>query len=241
MAKNKLDRFAELKRMAHVVEFGFHDLRKGQSPLRGKWRTAFFKNGNPLVLELGCGKGEYTIALAEKYPGKNFIGVDVKGARLHRGASNALEKNLNNAAFLRTRIDFINALFDEQEVDEIWITFPDPQIEKGRKRLTSPRFLQRYAHLLKPGGIIHLKTDSVLLHEYTKSVIAEEEHELIDASADIYSEPSKHDPLLTAIKTTYEKMFLEKGLKITYVSFRLKKDYAKDVTVFPLDFSGTEN
>ncbi|HEU4716592.1 MAG TPA: tRNA (guanosine(46)-N7)-methyltransferase TrmB, partial [Bacteroidia bacterium] len=158
MYKNKLTRFAEMKSMANVVQYTFRDLEKGIHPLRGKWKQDFFRNEKPIVLELGCGKGEYTVGMATRFPGKNFIGVDIKGARMHRGASQAQEAGLHNAAFLRTRIDFINALFAENEVSEIWITFPDPQKEKPKKRLTSPGFLVRYAKLLTPGGIIHLKT-----------------------------------------------------------------------------------
>ncbi len=235
MKKNKLQRFAEMKEMPNVIQYGFADVeKKGLHALRGKWKKDFFKNENPLVLELGCGKGEYTVGLAERYPEKNFIGIDVKGARMHRGATIAIQKKLGNVGFLRIRIDFINAIFDEGEVDEIWITFADPQKEKPRKRLTSPLFLSRYAHLLVPRGIIHLKTDSVLLHESTLDVIKEEGHEMIDRSEDIYGDGKKRDEVLTTIQTTYEKMFLAKGMKITYVSFRLKKDYAKEEKIFPL-------
>jgi tRNA (guanine-N7-)-methyltransferase len=235
MALNKLQMFAEMKIMPNVVEYGFRDLEaKGLHPLRGKWHAGFFKNEKPIVLELGCGKGEYTLGLAQRYPDKNFIGVDVKGARLHRGAKDASDRKLDNAAFLRIRIDFINAIFGENEVDEIWITFPDPQKEKARKRLTAPGFLVRYAHLLKPGGIIHLKTDSQELHEYTKQVIAKEGHTILDASNDIYNDGRKHDELLTTIQTTYEKRFLAEGLRITYVAFRLKEGYGLDKKVFPV-------
>lgn len=233
--QNKLERFAEMKAMPNVVQYGFRDLEKGGlHALRGKWKTDFFRNDKPIVLELGCGKGEYTVGLARRFPGKNFIGVDVKGARMHRGATQAIRENLDNAAFLRTRIDFINALFDEKEISEIWITFPDPQKEKPKKRLTSPGFLVRYAHLLVPGGIIHLKTDSQLLHEYTKEVIAEEGHGLIEASADIYGDGLPHDEVLTSIRTAYETRFLAEGMKITYVSFSLRKEYGKDAKIFPL-------
>jgi tRNA (guanine-N7-)-methyltransferase len=235
MKQNKLQRFAEMKEMPNVVQYGFADMEaNGFHALRGKWKKEFFKNENPLVLELGCGKGEYTVGLAERYPNKNFIGIDIKGARMHRGATIALRKGLTNAAFLRTRIDFINAIFDKNEVDEIWITFADPQKEKPRKRLTSPLFLSRYAHLLMPKGIIHLKTDSVLLHESTLEVIASEGQEIIECSNDIYGDGKERDEVLTTIQTTYEKMFLEKGMKITYISFRLKDGYAKDAKIFPL-------
>ncbi|HET6991329.1 MAG TPA: tRNA (guanosine(46)-N7)-methyltransferase TrmB [Bacteroidia bacterium] len=235
MKMNKLERFAEMKEMPNVVQFGFRDVEKtGLHPLRGKWKKEFFRNENPVVLELGCGKGEYTVGLAERFPDKNFIGIDVKGARMHRGARIAIAKGLSNAAFLRTRIDFINAIFDEGEVDEIWLTFSDPQKEKPRKRLTSPMFLVRYAHLLSENGIIHLKTDSVLLHEYTLEIIAEEKHEIIECSNDIYGDRKKQDEVLTTIQTAYEKRFLAEGMKITHVSFRLKKGYGADAKIFPL-------
>ncbi|CAN5231380.1 tRNA (guanosine(46)-N7)-methyltransferase TrmB [soil metagenome] len=233
--KNKLERFAEMKEMPNVVQFGFRDVEKiGLHPLRGKWNSDFFKNRNPLILELGCGKGEYTVGLSERFPEKNFIGIDVKGARMHRGATIALDKGFSNAAFLRTRIDFINAVFDEREVDEIWLTFSDPQKEKPRKRLTSPLFLVRYAHLLKPSGIIHLKTDSILLHEYTLEVIEEEGHSIIECSNDIYGDGNPKAEILTTIQTAYEKRFLGEGMKITYVSFRLKEGYGADAKIFPL-------
>lgn len=235
MKLNKLQRFAEMKEMPNVVQFGFRDVENiGLHPLRGKWKKEFFKNENPVVLELGCGKGEYTVGMAERFPNKNFIGIDIKGARMHRGAKIAITKGLKNAAFLRTRIDFINAIFDEGEVDEIWLTFSDPQKEKPRKRLTSPLFLVRYAHLLTKEGIIHLKTDSVLLHEYTLEIIAEENHTILECSNDIYGDGKKHDEVLTTIQTAYEKRFLGEGMKITHISFRLKKEYGVDAKIFPL-------
>jgi tRNA (guanine-N7-)-methyltransferase len=235
MKMNKLQRFAEMKEMPNVIQFGYRDVENiGLHPLRGKWKGVFFKNENPIVLELGCGKGEYTVGLAERFPNKNIIGIDIKGARMHRGASISIAKGLKNAAFLRTRIDFINAVFEKGEVDEIWLTFSDPQKEKPRKRLTSPLFLVRYAHLLCPNGIIYLKTDSVLLHEYTLEVIAEEGHQIIECSNDIYGDSKNHDEVLTSIKTAYEKRFLSEGKKITFVSFRLKEGYGADAKIFPL-------
>ena len=233
-SKKKLIRFAEMKTMPNVVQYHFGNLAQGFHPLRGKWGSDFFRNDKPLVLELGCGKGEYTVGMAKRFPGKNFIGIDIKGARMFVGAKQALTGKLDNAAFLRTRIDFINALFGENEVDEIWITFPDPQKEKPRKRLTSPLFLKRYAWMLKPGGIIHLKTDSLLLHEYTLDVVKEENHQLLHAINDIYSSVKEPDHVLRTIQTTYEKKFLAKGMAITYTSFVLRDGYARDEKIFPL-------
>ena len=190
-------------------------------PLKGKWHKEFFKNNRPIVLELGCGKGEYTIGLAEKFPDKNFIGVDIKGARMWSGAKQAIEEDLKNVAFLRTRIDLICKCFEKNEVDEIWITFPDPQIKRkrARKRLTHPKFLRKYNDILKPQAKIHLKTDSQFLYGFTLGVIAAENHLLEDATNDLYNSLVKRNNL--EIKTFYEKMFLAKGLPITYLRFTL--------------------
>jgi len=223
-----------MKVMPNVVQFHFGNLQAGFHPMRGKWRSEFFKNNNPVILELGCGKGEYTIGMARRFPDKNFIGIDIKGARMYVGATQSVNENLSNAGFLRTRIDFINALFDRNEVDEIWITFPDPQKEKERKRLTAPGFLKRYYHLLKPGGIIHLKTDSVLLHQYTRSVVKTEGLNEIMATDDVYATISEPDHILRTIQTAYEKRFLGMGMKITYVSFRLPSGYCEGEKIFPL-------
>lgn len=222
MAKNKLQRFREMKDFPNVAEYTHNELAKGPHPLRGNWNRDFFKNNNPIVLELGCGKGEYTVNLARRFPDKNFIGLDVKGSRMYVGACMALDEKLTNAGFLRTRIDFINAEFGPNEIDEIWITFPDPQPHKPRKRLTSPLFLARYRQLLKPNGIIHLKTDSVLMHEFTRDVVAEENHHLLAKTANIYHDGLPHEAILTEIQTTYEKRFLGEGKPITYISFQLR-------------------
>ena len=180
-----------------------------------------FKNQNPIVLELGCGKGEYTIALSQRNPDKNFIGVDIKGARLWKGAKYATENALPNVAFLRTRIEFITSLFAENEVSEIWVTFADPQPNKPKKRLTSHQFLAKYKTFLKPDGIIHLKTDSILLHESTLEVIREGGHKLLEANNDIYAPESHVAEEITSIKTFYESQFLAKGMPITYLKFVL--------------------
>lgn len=219
MAKTKLERFAEIETFPNVFHLTYRELDK-PFVMKGKWNT-YFKNDHPIVLELGCGKGEYTVGLSEKFPDKNFIGVDVKGNRIWIGAKHALENKIPNAAFLRTRIDFIETCFDKDEVSEIWITFPDPQPQKPRERqrLTSPNFLNRYKNLLQPGGIIHLKTDSFPLYEYTHEVIKQHNYKLIDATPDLYSEPGKHREA-SLIKTYYENKFTEMGFKICYLKFK---------------------
>ncbi len=205
----------------HVKEPSIEVLRKG-FPLKGKWKKEFFKNSNPLVLELGCGMGEYSVCLAEKYPNKNFIGVDIKGARMWKGANYSFKKEMKNIGFLRIRIDWIESCFAKEEVDEIWITFPDPQFKKRRakKRLTHPVFLRRYANVLKKDAIIHLKTDSQFLHAFTLDVISANEHILEDSTADLYASSTFREHM--EIKTYYEQIYLSKSLPITYLRFRLQ-------------------
>jgi len=194
--------------------------------LKGKWRSEVFKNDNPVVLELGCGKGEYSVGLAKAFPDKNFIGVDIKGARFWFGAKEAVEKNLSNVAFLRTQIELIDGFFDKDEVDEIWITFPDPQIKyrRTKHRMTHPEFLDRYKKILKPDGIMHLKTDSEFLHGYTLGLLQGLGHEISSAHHDIYGAPEydPETPLLREIKTYYEGLFSAKGKTITYIKFKIK-------------------
>jgi tRNA (guanine-N7-)-methyltransferase len=206
----------------NVFQPTFEELKSGFS-LRGKWKSEVFKNNNPLVVELGCGKGEYSVGLAKKYPEKNFLGIDVKGARMWKGASDAVNDGTSNVAFLRTRIEFIEYCFANNEVDEIWITFPDPQIKKKRakNRLTHPVFLERYSNILQDKGLIHLKTDSQFLHGYTLGIIEGHQHHLEDAEHDIYNAVLQRDNM--EIKTHYEQLFLEKNMPITYLRFRLKK------------------
>ncbi|CAN5539469.1 tRNA (guanosine(46)-N7)-methyltransferase TrmB [soil metagenome] len=189
--------------------------------LKGKWHSDFFKNQNPIVLELGCGRGEYTVSLAEKFPEKNFVGVDWKGARLWRGAKTALDNKMPNVAFLRIMIQNILNFFSHDEVSEIWITFPDPQPQpsRERKRLTSLRFLKMYNQLLLPGGIIHLKTDNKAFYDFTLEVIGENKFKNIYATDDLYH--SDADNEILGIKTTYENMFLEQGMKICYLKFAI--------------------
>ena len=220
MAKNKLRKFAQMKDYPHVEEPEMELLKQGYV-LKGNWKKKFFKNSNPLVLELGCGMGEYSVGLAEKFPDKNFLGIDIKGARMWQGAIESLEKGMKNVGFLRIRIDWIEKCFAENEVDEIWITFPDPQLKKrrGTKRLTHPNFLHRYNNIMKKEGQIHLKTDNQFLHGFTLGVIEGENHILEDSTHDLYSSAEKRDHM--EIKTHYEQIYLDKGLPITYLRFRL--------------------
>ena len=220
MAKNKLKKFAQMKEYPHVIQPTLDELKEGFC-LKEKWGKDFFKNDNPLVLELGCGMGEYSVGLAKKYPNKNFLGIDIKGARIWQGATESLEKGMKNVGFLRIRIDWIEMCFAKTEVDEIWITFPDPQLKKrrGTKRLTHPGFLKHYKKILKEDAPIHLKTDSQFLHGFTLGVIADENHILEDATEDLYNSNQQREHM--DIKTHYEKIFLKKGLPITYLRFKL--------------------
>lgn len=227
MGKNKLARFEENRILPNVIQptraealDNFH--------LKGKWRSEIFKNENPIVVELGCGKGEYSVGLAKAFPEKNFIGIDIKGARFWFGAKEATEKNMKNVAFLRTQIELLDCFFDENEVDEIWITFPDPQIKyrRTKHRMTHPDFLERYRKVLKPEGIVHLKTDSEFLHGYTLGILQGSGHKILTAHHDIYGAP-EYEPNtehLREIKTYYEELFSSKGKTITYIKFRFRQE-----------------
>lgn len=221
MGKDKLKRFAAIKEFKNVYEPVMNEI----SDLRGKWRSDVFKNDNPIVLELGCGKGEYSVGLGKQYPNKNFIGCDLKGNRIYIGAKEALELEMNNVAFLRTRIDFITNFFIPEEIDEIWLTFSDPQPKKPNKRLSSPPFIARYRQILKKGGIVHMKTDSDLLFEYTQEQIAEQNYECLESTWDLYgSLPENLDEETKSIfhiKTHYEKLFTGRGHVIKYCKFRI--------------------
>lgn len=220
---NKLERFAEMKTFSNVVQASYNEIFNKNHELKGKWNSGFFTNNNPLVLELGCGKGEYTVNLAQYYPEKNFIGMEIKGARIWKGAKMAIQANLKNVAFIRTRIDFIRSFFSENEVNEIWITFPDPQPKKAKKRLTSPCFLNLYKPLLdKENAIIHLKTDNRDLYEYTLDVIKINNLNLIRHTSDLYQSDCLDE--ITSIKTFYEQLFLKEGKLITYIEFTLNTD-----------------
>lgn len=224
MGKNKLARWNELGTFTNVIQPEIGDVFAKDHPIKGRWNEQIFKNNNPVILELGCGKGEYTTGLAIKFPWNNYIGVDIKGARMWRGAKTADEKKLPNAAFLRTRIEFIDSFFSVNEVDEIWITFPDPHPGRrnSNKRLTSPLFLNRYRLFLKDKGLIHLKTDNTELYNYSEKVVLQNNLELLYSTSDLYSGELPVDIL--EIKTHYEKLFLDIGLKINYLSFKLDKE-----------------
>lgn len=230
MAKRKLARFAEMESFQNVLQPDFTEVFRKDHAIKGKWRELFFKNSNPLVIELGCGKGEYTVGLAKKYSEKNFIGIDIKGARIWRGAKTALDENIKNAGFLRTRIEFIDSFFQKNEVDEIWLTFPDPQPKKSKKRLSSGRFLNIYRNFIKHEGIVHLKTDNKELYQYTLS-LARSNNLKIEAQTDDLYANTMCDEIL-GIRTFYEKQFLEKGLKIHYLKFRLPE---KTTIIEPTD------
>ncbi len=217
MSKNKLAKFEEVHALPNVVEVAYAALMEGPYELRGKWKRSFFGNDAPIVLELGCGKGEYTVGLAENYPGKNFIGIDIKGSRIWHGAKAAHDRGLKNAAFLRTYVELLPSFFDANEVDEIWITFPDPQMKKERKRLTSTKLLAHYGSVLQQGGVVHLKTDSNFLFQYTKALVHLNDFITEAETEDLYSSAYANEIL--GIKTYYEEQWLARGLKIKYLRF----------------------
>ncbi len=219
-SKNKLKRFKENETFKNVVQPTREEVAEGFAH-KGKWH-AFFENDNPIVLELGCGKGEYTVGLARMNPDKNYIGIDIKGARFWRGAKTALEENLPNAAFLRSQIELVDELFGPQEVAELWITFPDPQIKykRTKHRMTNMDFLRRYKQILKPDGLVHLKTDSEFMHGYTLGLLHGLGHEVIYANHDVYKNEGSPKEVLD-IQTFYENQYLEIGKPITYVQFRM--------------------
>ncbi len=221
MGKNKLRKFSEMENFKNVIQPETYHLTDDIS-LKGTWNTNFFKNENPIVLELGCGKGEYSVSLAKRYPEKNFIGIDIKGNRMWKGATDSIKMGLENIAFLRIRIENIEKCFSENEISEIWITFPDPQIKKRRekKRLTHPIFLKKYSSFLQKEGIINLKTDSQFLYGYTLGIIEGHKHKLLDCVEDIYGVHQLRQDM--DVKTHYEKIYLEKETPITYTKFSLK-------------------
>jgi len=222
-SKNKLKRFKENATFENVFQPTREEVVDGEFPLKGKWNKEFFKNDHPLVLELGCGKGEYSVGLANRYPEKNFIGIDIKGARFWRGAKTAVDGGMHNVAFLRTQIELIEHCFAENEVDEIWITFPDPQIKykRTKHRMTNSEFLQRYKRILKKDGVMNLKTDSEFMHGYTLGLLHGEGHEVLYANHNVYKNEGAPE-VVTAIQTFYESQYLEQNKPITYIQFKIK-------------------
>lgn len=222
MGKGKLAKFADMASYPHVFEYPYSIVGDVPFEMKGKWNQDFFKNDNPIVLELGCGRGEYTVGLARRYSNKNFIGVDIKGARMWTGATDALCENMKNVAFLRTNIEIIDRFFASGEVSEIWLTFSDPQMKKVTKRLTSTYFMERYRKFLVPDGIVHLKTDSNFMFVYTKSMI-ELNHLPIELITDDLYHSGLADDILS-IRTYYEQQWLDRGLNIKYIKFKLPQN-----------------
>ncbi len=222
-SKNKLKRFRENEIFSNVIQPSREELVDGTFKLKGKWSNEFFKNDKPIVLELGCGKGEYSVGLAQLYPEKNFLGIDIKGARFWRGAKTALEEGMDNVGFMRTQIELIEYAFAKAEISEIWITFPDPQIKykRTKHRLTNTQFLQRYKNILVEDGVINLKTDSEFMHGYTLGLLHGEGHEILEANHDVYKNDYSPQEVV-GIQTFYENQYLEKGKPITYIKFRVK-------------------
>lgn len=222
-SKNKLKRFRENETFANVFQPTREEVSTDNFALKGKWNADFFKNDHPVILELGCGKGEYSVGLAEKYPDKNFVGIDIKGARFWRGAKTAVDNGMRNVAFVRTQIELIDHLFASNEVDEIWITFPDPQIKykRTKHRMTNTEFLQLYKKILKPEGVVNLKTDSEFMHGYTLGLLHGEGHEVLYANHDVYKNEGSPSEVIE-IQTFYEKQYLEVNKAITYIRFKIK-------------------
>lgn len=226
MGKGKLAKFAEMETFNNVFQYPYSVIDNVPFEMKGKWREEFFKNDNPIVLELGCGKGEYAVGMARMFPNINFIGVDIKGARMWTGAKAAIEDGLPNVAFLRTNIEIIDRFFADGEVQEIWLTFSDPQMKNERKRLTSTYFMERYRRFLVDGGLIHLKTDSNFLFTYTKEMVKENKLEVEMCTDDLYhaTDLDEGTKSILGIRTYYESMWLERGLNIKYIKFKLPKE-----------------
>ena len=225
MSKGKLAKFAEMETFKNVFQYPFSVAEQVPFEMKGHWREQYFHNDNPIVLELGCGKGEYTVELAKLYPDMNFIGVDIKGARMHKGAKQALEEHLENVAFLRTNIEIIDRFFAEDEVQEIWLTFSDPQMKNPRKRLTSTYFMERYRRFLVDGGTVHLKTDSNFLFTYTTYMVENNQLPVLFRTEDLYHDERIDDATrkILSIQTYYESQWIARGLNIKYMKFQLPR------------------
>jgi len=221
MGKNKLAKFANMNEYPHVFQYPYAILMQEGFEMKGKWKKKIFKNNNPVIIELGCGKGEYTVELAKLYPEMNFIGIDIKGARMWTGAKKSYEEKMANVAFLRTHIELLDHFFEKDEIDGIWITFPDPQMNKVNKRMTSTRFMDLYSRFLKDGGIIHLKTDSNFMFTYTQEMVKANQLPVIFSTPDLYA--SDLDDNILSIKTFYEQQWLARGLSIKYIKYMLTK------------------
>lgn len=225
--KNKLAKFADMAEYPNCLQYSFEQLQATGFPLKGHWHEQYFHNNNPIVLELGCGKGEYTVGLARRYPNKNFIGIDIKGARMWTGATQALNEKLDNVAFVRSHIELIEYFFDPNEVAEIWITFCDPQMKKVNKRLTCTRFMERYTHILAAGGLVHLKCDSNFLFTYTEAMAQANQLPILASTRDLYQEGETQQQVdvdweaLRNIRTAYEQQWLSRGKQIKYMQLRL--------------------
>ena len=240
MSKGKLQKFAEMETFPNVFQFPYSAMADNKPfAMKGSWRSNYFHNDNPIVLELGCGKGEYTVGLARLFPNVNFIGVDIKGARMHQGAKQALEEKLPNVAFLRTNIEIIDRFFDNDEVQEIWLTFSDPQMKNPRKRLSSTYFLQRYRHFLTDGGIVHLTTDSNFLFTYTSLMVEHNKLPLVFKTDDLYHTEGIDEATrqILGIQTYYESQWIDRGLNIKYLKFHLPKasELEESEVEIPLD------
>ena len=235
MSRGKLQKFAEMETFKNVFQYPYGVISEVPFEMKGHWREQYFHNNNPIILELGCGKGEYTVGLARVYPNINFIGVDIKGARIYTGAKQALKEGLNNVAFLRTSIEIIDHFFSEDEVQEIWLTFSDPQMKNVHKRLTSTFFMNRYRHFLIDGGIIHLKTDSNFLFKYTTYMVNVNKLPVLFRTEDLYGNElgggsvvdvkmDEKTREILSIHTYYENQWIERGLNIKYMKFQLPRE-----------------
>jgi tRNA (guanine-N7-)-methyltransferase len=221
MGKNKIKRFAENETFSNLFQHNEFDARVCNFPMKGNWKSDYFHNEHPIILELGCGKGEYTLGLAKRFPNVNFIGVDRKGARLWRGCKDGIEQEIANVAFLRIKIEDIEYYFESGEVSEIWVTFPDPQLKKERRRLVGPNFVEKYKKIFPKEGFLHLKTDSRELYDYLKETAPQQGWELIEEIFDVYQEAQ--GTILSEINTFYEKIWLKEGKVISYIKIKIKR------------------